>query len=182
MSVKKKIAKQFQHIEIGSVFNITTGKQPQDDKIDYHKTSDEQGTSKRGAIIEVPLDSIVMVEVENKIEEPQVKDVYIDIKAEQETPNFDKQKYTMSESPNIYDIKTISDLSKIVTEENYQHLLSDVAEVFIRLVQIKKTIKKQTGEYPKHSILDNFTWIDNGKKGLTKIIINDVEYQLKPIV
>ena len=80
-----------------------------------------------------------------------------------------------------YSVKTIDDISKIITTENYKVLLSDLAETFLRVVQIKQAIKDKEGNYPSVSIMDEILWTDDDNQGLSSLTINGEKIDLVPM-
>jgi len=87
----------------------------------------------------------------------------------------------MSKTNKTHSIRTIGDISKIITTDNYEILLSDIAETFLRVLQYKQAIKEETGEYPKISIMDDIAWTDDGVQGLSELIINGERFTITPM-
>jgi hypothetical protein len=80
-----------------------------------------------------------------------------------------------------YKISTISDLTNVITPENFANFMTDFTDVMIKIVAIKKKIKEVSGEYPTEPFCAEFTWIDDSHRGVKEIHINGEKISFPPI-
>lgn len=80
-----------------------------------------------------------------------------------------------------HSIKTIGDISKLITTENYKELLCDIVELFYIVLETKRVIKEDIGEYPHYSVMDEITWINDGKQGVISVTVNGKKKKVKPL-
>ena len=80
-----------------------------------------------------------------------------------------------------HSIKTIADISKLMTKDNYKTLLSDIVESFYFVLEANEAIKDKTGEYPTYSIMDEIRWTNDGIGGIKEITVNGVKKKVKPL-
>lgn len=74
-----------------------------------------------------------------------------------------------------YEIKTVEDISNLVTKDNFENFLEDFRDIITKLVEIKELCKREIGEYPQR-LMKDFIWCDDDVRGVDEItikIIND---------
>ena len=79
------------------------------------------------------------------------------------------QKYKMQ-----YELKTIADITKAVNEKNLENFVADFRE-FLRLtLEVRKVseLLSSTGVGEVRDIGNTMRWIDDGKTGLSKVVIS----------
>jgi hypothetical protein len=82
----------------------------------------------------------------------------------------------MSKDPEVHEIVTIQDMCRLVTEDNFERLIMDMADCVGFHIKLKKTLsEEQYSELKFESIL----WKDDGVMGMTSIMINGKELQIK---
>jgi hypothetical protein len=74
-----------------------------------------------------------------------------------------------------HNLETIEDICRLVTEDNFVALMTDLAEVFNLHARMKKVFTEED-----YSNLKDFTveWKDDGISGMTHVIINGVKMPL----
>lgn len=76
----------------------------------------------------------------------------------------------------VHKLKTIEDMCRIVTEENYVRLIMDMADCIGFHIKLKKELtKKEYSELKFESIL----WKDDGVMGMTSLKLNGQEIKIK---
>jgi ferredoxin-fold anticodon binding domain-containing protein len=75
-------------------------------------------------------------------------------------------------------IKTLNDISNLITDENKEFLIAGIVESLNLIVDIKERFLKETGKYPV-DLIDNLSISFDGKIGVDKISINGCIYDLK---
>jgi len=76
----------------------------------------------------------------------------------------------------VHKLKTIEDMCRIVTEENYVRLIMDMADCIGFHIKLKRELtKKEYSELKFESIL----WKDDGVMGMTSLKLNGQEIKIK---
>mgnify|MGYP003662269296 CR=1 FL=1 len=65
----------------------------------------------------------------------------------------------MKQKPKEYEIETISDISKLVTKDNFEAFFTDMVHVYSKFVNIKEKVPEMD--------MPSFKWIDDGKHDLS---------------
>lgn len=75
----------------------------------------------------------------------------------------------------IHNLKTIEDMCRIVTEENYVRLIMDMADCIGFHIKLKKELSKK--EYAGLKF-EHIIWKDDGVEGMTSLKLNGKEIQI----
>ena len=76
----------------------------------------------------------------------------------------------------IHKLKTIEDICQIVTEENFERLVMDMADCIGFHIKLKRELTKK--QYAKLKF-DGILWKDDGVMGMTTLKLNGDEIQIK---
>jgi cobalamin biosynthesis protein CbiD len=78
----------------------------------------------------------------------------------------------------VHELKTIEDMCRIVTEENFERLIMEMADCIGFHIKLKRELtKKEYSELKVGSIL----WKDDGVIGMTSLKFNGEEIQIKKL-
>jgi hypothetical protein len=78
----------------------------------------------------------------------------------------------------VHELKTIEDMCRIVTEDNFERLVMDMADCIGFHIKLKRELtKKEYSELKFESIL----WKDDGVMGMTSLKLNGNEIQIKKL-
>ena len=84
----------------------------------------------------------------------------------------------MKPKEKVHELKTIEDICKTVTEDNFERLASDLLDCIGFHISLKKKLTKR--EYSKLKI-ESILWKDDGVMGMTSIKLNGQEIQIKKL-
>ena len=76
----------------------------------------------------------------------------------------------------VHNLKTIEDMCRIVTEENYVRLVMDMAECIGFHIKLKRELTKK--EYSELKF-EHIIWKDDGVEGMTSLKLNGKEIIIK---
>ncbi len=82
----------------------------------------------------------------------------------------------MKPKEKVHELKTIEDICKTVTEDNFERLASDLLDCIGFHISLKKKLTKR--EYSKLKI-ESILWKDDGVMGMTSLKVNGQEIQIK---
>lgn len=71
-----------------------------------------------------------------------------------------------------YTLKTVEEIVDLIDENNFANFMIDFTDLMIKVVQLKKDIKKVTGNASTR-LMKEFDWIDDGENGTKEIRFND---------
>lgn len=76
----------------------------------------------------------------------------------------------------VHELKTIEDMCRIVTEENYVRLIMDMADCIGFHINLKRKLTKK--EYSELKF-EHIIWKDDGVEGMTSLKLNGKEITIK---
>ena len=76
----------------------------------------------------------------------------------------------------VHELKTIEDICRIVTEENFERLASDLIDCIGFHISLKKKLTKR--DYSKLKI-QSILWKDDGIMGMTSLKVNGNVIEIK---
>ena len=76
----------------------------------------------------------------------------------------------------VHNLKTIEDMCRIVTEENYVRLIMDMADCIGFHIKLKRELTKK--EYSELKF-EYIIWKDDGVEGMTSLKLNGKEITIK---
>ena len=76
----------------------------------------------------------------------------------------------------VHELKTIEDICRIVTEENFERLASDLIDCIGFHISLKKKLTKR--DYSKLKI-QSILWKDDGVIGMTSLKVNGQDILIK---
>jgi hypothetical protein len=84
----------------------------------------------------------------------------------------------MSKDQEVHEIVTIQDMCKLATEENFERLIMDMADCVGFHIKLKRELSEE--EYSQLKF-ESILWKDDGVMGITSIMINGKELQIKKL-
>jgi hypothetical protein len=84
----------------------------------------------------------------------------------------------MSKDQEVHEIVTIQDMCRLVTEENFERLIMDMADCVGFHIKLKRELSEE--EYSQLKF-ESILWKDDGVMGMTSIMINGKELQIKKL-
>jgi hypothetical protein len=84
----------------------------------------------------------------------------------------------MSKDQEVHEIVTIQDMCRLVTEENFERLIMDMADCVGFHIKLKRELSEE--EYSQLKF-ESILWKDDGVMGITSIMINGKELQIKKL-
>lgn len=82
----------------------------------------------------------------------------------------------MKQKEKVHELKTIEDICRIVTEENFERLASDLIDCIGFHISLKKKLTKR--DYSKLKI-QSILWKDDGIMGMTSLKVNGQDILIK---
>jgi hypothetical protein len=82
----------------------------------------------------------------------------------------------MKANKKVHELKTIEDICRIVTEDNFKSLVMDLADVIGFHIKLKKKLTKK--EYLALKF-ESVLWKDDGIEGMTHLKLNGKELTIK---
>jgi len=84
----------------------------------------------------------------------------------------------MIKDQEVHEIVTIEDMCRLVTEENFERLIMDMADCVGFHIKLKRELSEE--EYSQLKF-ESILWKDDGVMGMTSIMINGKELQIKKL-
>jgi hypothetical protein len=76
-----------------------------------------------------------------------------------------------------YQIKTMQDLSNVITPDNYANLMIDLVDNLTKITQLKQKHFKEHGRFPTVGF-ESFDFIDDSKDGVKSMQVVGIEDKL----